>query len=1629
MKKYSVKLLVLSFLIFSLIITSFPAVPAAAAAPQANDFEALRMRWFDYLTGGSQIDLNDADIRNAVEANAQKVTNDSHTGVWDTLNKAADRTYLWADYNSTTAPNHITLSYNRLKDMAIAFATPGTSLYQNEALKNDIIAGLDWMYEYRFNETKSSYGNWWEWEIGSPLSLADIVTLMHDHLSPEQIAGYTRTIDRFSPDPTKRLIGAPGLKETGANLLDKSLAVLLRGVLDQNETKIVQARNSIGSVFPYVTNGDGFYEDGSFIQHNNIAYTGSYGSVLLGDISKLLTVLSGSSWTIQDPNFDHVWDWVTDSFEPVIYDGHIMEMVSGRAVSRYNNNTRGAVWTILRLAQYAPQEQAAYYKSMVKDWAVSDKTMPNMYEGMQIRDIVLFKKLMSDASIVPRGDLIAHRQFSAMDRIIHSRPGYTLGISMSSSRIANFEGMNGEHSRGWYTGDGMTYLYNHDSGQFRDAFWPTVDSHRMPGTTSDGVERSMIKTTGKTWVGGSSMDSSYGIAGMDLAPPGSKLTGKKSWFMFDNEIVSLGAGITTSDERKDGRQVETIVENRMINAAGSNPLTVNGQVMPSQLGWSDELKGVNWAHLAGTADGADIGYYFPENSDIRALRESRTGSWKDINTSGPADPITRNYVSLAVEHGTKPADAAYSYVLLPTLSADATRAYSENPDIRILSNTAQMQAVEDTKLGLTGINFWQSGELGRVRAYQPASVMVKEQGDELTVSVSDPTQTQSKVKVEVAAAALEELAKDPTVTVLRTSPSVQLEIATGGTKGRSHVVKFKVNSGAENELPEEGALEPDDAAKIRINVSEDTFVNGGSEDNTNFGTRGFLNIRNGSGNYDRRVFLKFDLSQISDDIERAVLHVYGKTNDNNGTQSDIGVFAVHDDSWKEDTITYKNKPGAGEQVDLTTMASPDQWWTFNITPFVQTKLQDNKTVSLALQQIGRDLHAEIRSRKNEGGKYQAYLDILLKDTTAPTTTVQMEGSGETEAEHYKEVVLHFSAKDNPNGWGVLRTEYRIGGGKWRTVKDGKLVIQEQGVHTIEYRSVDKAGNVEDTQSIVVSITQPTVEINGPDKVTGGEPLIVKYGIKSAVKDMYAHDLTLQYDADLLTFVSGESLQEGVAILDTRNDSGQLRLILAGKGQPMQGNQDLIKLTFDTNQVEKTMGSSIDIIGARIGDVRGDEVEAVSSPFEYTLKANAEEPGEPSEPGGPGEPNQPGEPGEPGRPSKPGQPQQPGHGSGNNAGDANKAKISDLEQLAKLLGHNKTSVEWEQIKALDVNGDGKIDVIDLATIAREIAGSSDTSKRNSPQGPESFHLSAKSGSWKEGDTVKLTLTGKNVKDLYAYEVKLGFDLEYLEFTGAASALDGFTVSPIVKDGVITFLHTMTGNIAGEEGDIEISDFTFKVKKTGATEVRLDAMTAVDHKLSAQDIAVGKSVQIGETEDQKAVVFSDVQGHWSQAKIEAAVQKGLIKGYADGTFAPDKPITRAEFTALLSRGLDLREETELAFTDASHLPQWAASDIAKGIRQGFITGYADNTFRPNQAITRMELATMAAKALDLTNGSQTGLTFADADEIPVWARGWIFSAVNEGLLQGRGVNHFAPTEHATRAEAVTVLLNVVQAHSSR
>ena len=1046
-----------------------PVAPTAAAEPHAADeFELLRSKWSDYLIGSGH-DPNDPDISKAVLSIDGKVTNASRTGFWDTMQKETGRTFLWNDLKGSADAVDAASAYNRLRDMAIAWSTSGSSLYRNEALKADIIGGLDWLYANRYNESKKETGNWWEWEIGIPLSLGDMMVLLHDHLSPSQITNYTKAIDRFCPDPTKRT-NYPALTETGANRLDKALAVVLRGMNTENGDKVKQGRDAIGQVLPYVTKGDGFYEDGSFVFHNNIAYTGSYGGVLIGDMAKLLTLLDGSSWPVTDPNLGNMYRWVTDSYEPLIYRGRMMDMVYGRAISRAGESKRGWLVPVLRLSDFAPAELSSRFKSMVKAGIESDPSLQNPYDGLRLADIALLKNLLNDQTVPSRDDLVLHKQFSAMDRIVHFRPGYAFGLSMTSTRIANYEnGIGGkENPRGWYTGEGMTYLYNRDM-PYLDAFWPTVNMYRLPGTTSDGATRAAGKTSTKDWVGGSSLDGLYGVAGMDLDPDNSTLSGRKSWFMFDDEIVALGAGLTSTDNRN----VETIVENRMLNDNGANELIVNGEAKSSQIGWSESMSGVRWAHLDGKEEETGVGYYFPKDAALEVLRESRTGAWRDIHPDGPTEPVTRNYLSLALNHGTNPANQSYEYVLLPGKNAETTAEYSTHPDMVTLSNTADVQAVKESSLGITAANFWSPGIVDFIRARNPASVMAKLQGDELSVAVSDPTQKQARVRVDLGFAALQEIAKDPTVTVLRTSPTIQIEVNTAGSKGKSHTIRWKIDPSAEPGDLEEP--QPDESAKQRFNVQEDAFVRNGSYAGQNFGTSNWLDIRNGSAGYARKSLLKFDLASYQDEPYAVTLNVFGTTSDSNGTVSTIGVFEVEDDAWHENSLTWNNIPAIGGQLDAVTFAGEQQWRKFDVTEYVRSQLKGDKTVSLALQQVSSDLYATVRSKENENGAYAPYLEIVSKDTTPPVTTVHLNGSTVPSAFYKEPVELAFTAADQPGGWGVKRTEIRMGDGEWTTVSQS-VYEESEGAYTIDYRSIDKAGNVEPIKSVSFTIDRTAPDI-------------------------------------------------------------------------------------------------------------------------------------------------------------------------------------------------------------------------------------------------------------------------------------------------------------------------------------------------------------------------------------------------------------------------------------------------------------------------------------------------------------------------------------------------------------------------
>ncbi|MBP1990162.1 S-layer homology domain-containing protein [Paenibacillus eucommiae] len=211
------------------------------------------------------------------------------------------------------------------------------------------------------------------------------------------------------------------------------------------------------------------------------------------------------------------------------------------------------------------------------------------------------------------------------------------------------------------------------------------------------------------------------------------------------------------------------------------------------------------------------------------------------------------------------------------------------------------------------------------------------------------------------------------------------------------------------------------------------------------------------------------------------------------------------------------------------------------------------------------------------------------------------------------------------------------------------------------------------------------------------------------------------------------------------------------------------------------------------------------------------------------------------------------------------------------------------------------------------------------------------------------------------------------------------------------------------------------------VKIGGKVTGDHISVEVDHFTKFAVFIEEAKETEEAAFTDISGHWAEASIKQAVSQGMVSGYPDATFKPNQQVTRAEFIVMLMKGLKLDTETTTlpftSFTDAAKIGKWAEQAVAQAVQAGIISGYEDNTFRPNGAITRVEMAAMAARALNLTLDAAAVTEFADDQEIPTWGKGAVAAVQQKGIVQGQ-VNHkFNPNGQATRAEALTVILRLL------
>ena len=169
------------------------------------------------------------------------------------------------------------------------------------------------------------------------------------------------------------------------------------------------------------------------------------------------------------------------------------------------------------------------------------------------------------------------------------------------------------------------------------------------------------------------------------------------------------------------------------------------------------------------------------------------------------------------------------------------------------------------------------------------------------------------------------------------------------------------------------------------------------------------------------------------------------------------------------------------------------------------------------------------------------------------------------------------------------------------------------------------------------------------------------------------------------------------------------------------------------------------------------------------------------------------------------------------------------------------------------------------------------------------------------------------------------------------------------------------------------------------------------------------------------FADVQSHWAKEFIHPLADLDLVSGFSDGTFQPDSYLTRAQYAALLAKAFDpppIRPSTQFIDLDPNF---WATDAIQQAYRAGFISGFPDQTFHPEQNLRRIHLIVSLASGLSLPGADESLLAiYADANEIPAYAKNAV-AAASQGkiIVNYPDANKLDSLREATRAEATAMV----------
>lgn len=683
-----------------LLLTVFSTVSATN-----KDIEKIKKRVVAELM---KSEVDDAGISNLIESIKED-------GTWPGINyEDVSREGFEHRYHSA---NMVTL--------ARAYKTKSSKFYKKKEVKETIESALkNWVDNDYFCD------NWWHNQIGTTNNLVTLMMIVGDELNEVLVEKAQPIIGRAHVDAPGARPGGDRIKIAGIqakNMLflgdDETFNEVVRII--ESEIKFsewVGAKYGYG--FRYIPSGfenremggRGIQYDNSFHHRvDGVNNTLSYGLGYAEAFVEWAVYTAETEFSFSQEKLAPLIDYFLDGIcKTAVYGKYPDAGAKNRSISREGT-----------LNPYSA-------KTAEKLLLTSDYRKDEIQEIADIRNKGI-KPTTSHATY-----------FWHSEHFSFQRPDWFTSVRMFSIRTHNMEEpYNSEALFNHHRGDGTNHI-SRTGDEYYDIA-PVFDYQKIPGTTvmqkPEMPSEREIQKLGITEFVGATTDGKYGTAAFDFRSPHDPLIARKSWFLFDEEYVCLGAGISCKN-----RELPVVTTLNQCLLKDDVTVSSNNNKSIIEKG-ENKFENVDWIYQDG------IGYVFPEPSSVNIKNSEASGSWWRINkqSDSPKDEISLDVFKVWLDHGKRPSEETYEYIVVPATSVEKLEQNTSKNNVSILVNTPEVQAVLHSELKMCQAVFYKNGEIQitddiKLRCETPGIIILQAlEQNGAKITVSDPNRELGKM--------------------------------------------------------------------------------------------------------------------------------------------------------------------------------------------------------------------------------------------------------------------------------------------------------------------------------------------------------------------------------------------------------------------------------------------------------------------------------------------------------------------------------------------------------------------------------------------------------------------------------------------------------------------------------------------------------------------------------------------------------------------------------------------------------------------------------------------------------------------------------------------------------------------